>query len=108
MRLRLYAGALYGYRLACVRVLNQKAAQQSLVLLKNPSMYHSGSSVLPVSPGKHTIAVVGPHANATNSLIQVRVRPSPVVASRTDRDRRQTTRSNGFDAHSFRIDRIRV
>jgi beta-glucosidase-like glycosyl hydrolase len=45
------------------KALNLKAAQQSLVLLHN-------AEVLPLRRGQ-TIAVIGPHAQAQRSLIQV-------------------------------------
>jgi beta-glucosidase-like glycosyl hydrolase len=47
------------------RRLNQLAAQSSLVLLQN------AFGILPLQAGAHRIAVLGPHATATNSLIQV-------------------------------------
>lgn len=45
--------------------LNLKATAESLVLLKN------NNNLLPLQPGAQTIAIVGPHANATRNLLQV-------------------------------------
>ena len=44
--------------------LNRRAASSSYVLLSNPG------NILPLTAGKTNIAVVGPHGNATNTLIQ--------------------------------------
>jgi len=54
------------------------AAQQSLVLLQN-------NGVLPLTPQQHSIAVVGPHALATHSLIQANTgRVCPTKNSTTE------------------------
>ena len=57
---------------AATKALNLKAALQSMVLLHNgddPSR-PTKSAVLPLEPGRH-IAVIGPHAKAQRSLIQI-------------------------------------
>lgn len=45
--------------------LSLRGVAESLVLLKNKA------GILPLTPGKQRIAVVGPHANASRFLIQV-------------------------------------
>eukprot|EP00041_Stephanoeca_diplocostata_P027569 m.760704 g.760704 ORF g.760704 m.760704 type:complete len:805 (-) comp23202_c0_seq2:335-2749(-) len=55
--------------------LNLEAAQESLVLVRNPtharaSSDNSSGAILPLTAGKK-IAVIGPHGNATFSLIQI-------------------------------------
>lgn len=50
-------------------MINQRAAQESLVLLQNAG---GDRAVLPLEAQRSHIAVVGPHANATHALIEVR------------------------------------
>ena len=50
------------------RELNLRAAGESLVLLRNPTV--GGRAVLPLQKGGR-VAVVGPHANATAILVQL-------------------------------------
>jgi beta-glucosidase-like glycosyl hydrolase len=51
--------------------LNLRAAQESLVLVQNPSPGGKGAAaVLPIRAGQK-LAVLGPHGNATRQLIQV-------------------------------------
>ena len=64
------------------QALNLRAAMQSMVLLYNNAA--GAAPVLPLKPGKH-IAVIGPHAKAQRSLIQVPSPPPPLWASPTSR-----------------------
>ena len=53
------------------RALSRRAASESLVLLQNPMRRGGGGeAVLPLTPGVR-VAVLGPHGNASHSLIQV-------------------------------------
>ena len=54
--------------LCVARALNLRAAGESLVLLRNPTV--GGRAVLPLQKGGR-VAVVGPHANATAILVQL-------------------------------------
>ena len=52
------------------RALAQSAAEQGMILLKNDNVGTNGRLILPLDASQ-TIAVIGPHFNATEDMISI-------------------------------------